>query len=247
MANTRVFYNTKKPIATPLWFDYLNLLVQERKKLVGVNSEPGSSNVYPSIPSVGSVYSDAVCSPATPVTKTYSRKRSGPKLGISFNDLISKSKKIKQDAGGRCDEGRWTSSTNVDKPPPQTNFSSNVPLGRIEPTNTAQTYLPVRLLPAPLLANQINLSDRLPSSPLMSQNIVTSKLPPPAASNKVCPVSSQTVGGRKGNVRVIDVGRSTTAVIPRHPVETPSNVQVIHVISPSPRSMPVTSNSNQLL
>ena len=56
-----------------------------------MNLEPVNP-FYANLPSVHSVYSNA-SSPATPATKTYSRKRPVSKLGLNFQDLLNQTKR----------------------------------------------------------------------------------------------------------------------------------------------------------
>jgi len=151
---------------------------------------PASS--YPNIPSVISIYSDSVRSPATPVTKTYSRKRPAPKLGVNFQDLLGQTKRSKDESG----------SSSVFKTPRVINsYTSDTDFARSPRT------IDIR-------------------SPVTPQGTPGAGINPGS-------------GGRANNVRVIGIGRPAPR-FPVTPTDPPSNVQVIHVFSPSPQQIPNT-------
>lgn len=74
--------------------------------------DPATCQLYANLPSVHSVYSN-VSSPATPATRTYSRKRPASKLGLNFHDLLTQSKRPTLEQNGGSSQRLNTSGSSL--------------------------------------------------------------------------------------------------------------------------------------
>ena len=169
-------------------FDSTEIITRAAAKTMGTAVERSGQSTAPvnlshaRIPSVMSVYSDySVSSPATPVTKTYSRKRPAPALGLNFQDLIQNpAKKACEDGDNttfKPPQPRAVQTPRILQVPDSPRLLGTSPSPQSGLGPPFSSYPPSPSLPNPALRIVSSDPARISSTPLRSSANLRRKLP----------------------------------------------------------------------